>query len=50
MEIIGLNVPRRPSLPMPRNYLERSTAMAAGLADHVWSMSEWLSCPAAQHF
>lgn len=29
--------------------LERSPAMAAGLADHVWSMSEWLSRPAVQH-
>jgi hypothetical protein len=28
---------------------ERSPAMAAGLADHVWSMSEWLSFPAVQH-
>ena len=24
-------------------------AMAAGLADHVWSMSEWLSRPAVRH-
>jgi hypothetical protein len=28
---------------------ERSPAMAAGLTDHVWSMSEWLSRPAVQH-
>jgi len=28
---------------------ERSPAMAAGLADHVWSMSEWLSFPAVHH-
>jgi hypothetical protein len=28
--------------------VERSPAMAAGLTDHVWSMSEWLSCPAVQ--
>jgi hypothetical protein len=27
---------------------ERSPAMAAGLADHVWSMGEWLSFPAVQ--
>jgi hypothetical protein len=27
----------------------RSPAMAAGSADHVWSMSEWLSLPAVQH-
>ena len=26
----------------------RSPAMAAGLADHVWTMSEWLSRPAVQ--
>ena len=28
---------------------DRSPAMAAGLADHVWSMSEWLSFPAVRH-
>jgi hypothetical protein len=28
---------------------ERSPAMAAGLTDHVWSMSEWLSRPAVRH-
>jgi IS1 family transposase len=28
---------------------KRSPAMAAGLADHVWSMSEWLSFPAVHH-
>lgn len=28
---------------------ERSPAMAAGLADHVWSTSEWLSRPAVPH-
>jgi IS1 family transposase len=28
---------------------DRTPAMAAGLADHVWSMSEWLSFPAVQH-
>jgi len=27
---------------------QRSPAMAAGLADHVWSMSEWSSFPAVQ--
>jgi IS1 family transposase len=27
----------------------RSPAMSAGLADHLWSMSEWLSFPAVQH-
>jgi IS1 family transposase len=27
---------------------DRSPAMAAGLADHVWSMSEWLSFPVVQ--
>jgi IS1 family transposase len=27
----------------------RSPAMAAGLADHVWSISEWLRYPAVQH-
>jgi hypothetical protein len=29
--------------------VERSPAMAAGLTDHVWSMSEWLSRPTVQH-
>ena len=29
--------------------VRRSPAMAAGLTDHVWSMSEWLSRPAVQH-
>jgi IS1 family transposase len=29
--------------------VERSPAMAAGLTDHVWSMSEWLSRPAVRH-
>ena len=28
----------------------RSPAMAAGLADHVWTMAEWLSLPAVRHF
>jgi hypothetical protein len=27
----------------------RSPAMAAGLTDHVWPMSEWLSLPAVRH-
>jgi hypothetical protein len=26
----------------------RTPAMAAGLADHVWSLTEWLSLPAVQ--
>ncbi len=26
----------------------RSPAMAAGLADHVWSMAEWLAFPVVQ--
>jgi IS1 family transposase len=28
---------------------KQSPAMAAGLTDHVWSMSEWLSFPAVRH-
>jgi IS1 family transposase len=28
---------------------KRSPAMAAGLADHVWSISEWLTFPAMRH-
>jgi IS1 family transposase len=27
----------------------RTPAMAAGLADHVWSLEEWLTLPAVQH-
>jgi IS1 family transposase len=30
------------------NWQQRTPAMAAGLADHVWSMKEWLSCPAVK--
>ena len=30
------------------HWQQRSPAMAAGLTDHVWSMSEWLSYPAVQ--
>jgi hypothetical protein len=29
-------------------WLQRTPAMAAGLADHVWSLKEWLSFPAIQ--
>jgi IS1 family transposase len=29
---------------------KRSPAMAAGLADHVWSISEWLTFPAVLHW
>jgi IS1 family transposase len=28
---------------------QRTPAMAAGLADHVWSLEEWLTLPAVQH-
>jgi IS1 family transposase len=34
----------------PGRRRERSPAMAAGLADHVWSMAEWLSRPAVQRY
>lgn len=30
-------------------YQARTPAMAAGLADHVWSIEEWLTLPARQH-
>ena len=30
------------------HYLKRTPAMAAGLADHVWSMAEWVSFPVVQ--
>ena len=29
-------------------WLQRTPAMAAGLADHVWSLSEWLTYPSVQ--
>ena len=29
-------------------WVKRSPAMAAGLTDHVWSMREWMTCPAVQ--
>jgi hypothetical protein len=32
----------------PRRYRQRTPAMAAGLADHVWTLREWLSFPACQ--
>ena len=32
----------------PGCHRKQSPAMAAGLADHVWSLSEWLSLPAVQ--
>ena len=28
---------------------QRTPAMAAGLADHVWSLEEWMSFPAVQY-
>jgi len=31
-----------------RRWLKRTAAMAAGLADHVWSLAEWLTFPAVQ--
>jgi hypothetical protein len=30
------------------SWQERTPAMAAGLADHVWSLQEWLTLPAIQ--
>ena len=30
------------------HWAPRSPAMAAGLTDHVWSLHEWLACPAVQ--
>jgi len=32
----------------PRRYRQRTPAMAAGLADHVWSIAEWVSRPSVQ--
>jgi IS1 family transposase len=33
----------------PGQWRQRTPAMAAGLADHVWSLEEWLTLPAVQH-
>jgi IS1 family transposase len=33
----------------PQRYRPRTPAMAAGLADHVWSLEEWVTLPAVQH-
>jgi hypothetical protein len=32
-----------------RTWRPRTPAMAAGLADHVWSLAEWLTLPAVHH-
>jgi len=32
----------------PKRYRQRTPAMAAGLADHVWSLREWLTYPACE--
>ena len=34
----------------PRRYRQRTPAMAAGLADHVWSLEEWLLFPASSRY
>ena len=31
-----------------KGYRQRTPAMAAGLADHIWTLKEWLSRPAVQ--
>ena len=33
----------------PKRYRQRTPAMVAGLADHVWPLEEWLTLPAVQH-
>jgi hypothetical protein len=40
---------RREGLPDARRYLQRTPAMAAGLADHVWTWAEFLARPVKQH-
>jgi hypothetical protein len=30
-------------------YVQRTPAMVAGLADHIWSLEEWLTLPGVQH-
>ena len=32
----------------PKRYRQRTPAMAAGLADHIWTLKEWLSYPGVQ--
>jgi IS1 family transposase len=34
----------------PKRYRQRTPAMAAGLADHVWSLEEWLMFPSNGRF
>jgi hypothetical protein len=33
-----------------KGYQQRTPAMAAGLADHIWTLEEWLSCPGVQRW
>jgi hypothetical protein len=33
----------------PKRYRQRTPAVVAGLADHVWSLEEWLTLPAVHH-
>lgn len=34
----------------PKRYRQRTPAMAAGLADHVWSLEEWLLFPSTNRY
>src|SRR5262249_11139445 len=34
----------------PKRYRQRTPAMAAGLADHVWSLEEWLLFPSTTRY
>ena len=34
----------------PKRYRQRTPAMAAGLADHVWSLEEWLLFPSTKRY
>jgi IS1 family transposase len=34
----------------PKRYRQRTAAMAAGLTDHVWSLSEWLLFPSTERY
>ena len=34
----------------PRRYRQRTPAMAAGLADHVWTLEEWLLFPSSKRY
>ena len=47
-KLLGFNGPAVQVQDDQGRWQKQSPAMAAGLADHVWSISEWLSFPAVR--